>query len=392
VSDDPLGAFCVANPVALDGTASGPLAGRTFAAKDVFEIDGTRTGFGQPDWLRTHPPATRTASAVQKLLDAGWNLVGRTISDELCYSLSGENVHFGTPRNTAAPDRIPGGSSAGSASAVAGGACDLAIGTDCGGSVRIPASYCGIFGIRTTHGRVATDGVLPFAESFDVVGWFARDPTLLATAGAILLDNAADTTPPKRLIIFTKLFDRAEPAVRAATRAAIPSVAAHFANVEESSEDFADLDAWRVIFQTVQASEIWRNLGPWITATRPKFGPGIRERFAAAATVTPEAAAAARARMADIRARLREKIRPGDALCLPTAPRVAPRLNTPASDVEVSYRNAAMALLCIAGLGGLPQLTLPLATAENCPAGLSLVGPPAADEALLGLAARVSSA
>jgi len=299
-------------------------------------------------------------------------------------------VHFGTPRNPAAPERIPGGSSAGSAAAVAGGAADLAIGTDCGGSVRIPASYCGIHGIRTTHGRVATDGVLPFAGSFDVVGWFARDPALLATAGSVLLNTARDATPLRRLLVFSKLFGRAEPAVRDALRAPVAKIAAHFAEIVQSDDDFADLDAWRVTFQTVQASEIWRNLGEWVQATQPHFGPGIKERFAAAATVTDAAATAARARMADIRALLRDKIRPGDVLCLPTAPRVAPFRNTPASDVEVATRNAAMAMLCIAGLGGLPQITLPLAMAEGCPAGLSLVGAAGADEALLRLAEETS--
>ena len=386
---DPLGAFCVPNPVAREGASTGPLAGRRFAAKDVFDVAGTPTGFGHPEWLRTHGPATATASAVSKLLDAGCALAGRTISDELCYSLSGENVHYGTPRNPAAPGRIPGGSSSGSAAAVAAGVVDLAIGTDCGGSVRIPASYCGIYGIRTTHGRVATDGVLPFAGSFDVVGWFARDPALLATAGVVLLGGVPAPAPLRRLLVFSSLFARAEPAMREALHAAVPRVAAHFAEIVEPAGDFADIDAWRVIFQTVQASEIWANLGPWIEATRPAFGPGIKERLAAAATVTAEAATAARARMAEIRAWLRETIRPGDALCLPTAPRVAPALNTPASDVEVAYRNAAMALLCPTGLGGLPQITLPLATAEGCPAGLSLVGAPGADEALLGLAGRV---
>ncbi len=367
----------------------GPLVGKSFAAKDVFEIAGTPTGFGHPAWLATHPPATATASAVAMLLAAGCTLVGRTISDELCYSLSGENEHFGTPRNPAAPRRIPGGSSAGSAAAVAGGAVDLALGTDCGGSVRIPASYCGIYGIRTTHGRVATDGVLPFAGSFDVIGWFARDAALLATAGTLLLRGAPDATPLRRLLVFPSLFGRAEPAVRAALLGALPRVAGHFAEVVERPDDFPDLDGWRVTFQTVQAFEIWRNLGPWITANRPTFGPGIKERLAAAATVTAEAAAAARARMAEIRAWLRDTIRPGDALCLPTAPRVAPLLNTPTSDVEVAYRNAALTLLCPAGLGGLPQITLPLANSENCPAGLSLVGAPGADEALLALAARL---
>jgi amidase len=386
---DPLNAFVRDNNMALPGAEAGPLAGRAFAAKDVFDIAGHRTGFGHPAWLRSHAPATATASAVQNLLDAGANLVGRTISDELCYSISGENVHAGTPRNPAAAGRIPGGSSSGSASAVAGGAADLALGTDCGGSVRIPASYCGIFGIRTTHGRVATDGVLPFAGSFDVVGWFARDPALLATAGALLLDDAADRAPLRRLLVPASLFARAEPAVRAALLAALPRIAEKFAEIVEIPDDFADLDAWRVTFQTVQAWEIWRNLGPWITATQPEFGPGIKERLAAAATVPADAAAAARLRMADIRAWLREKIRPGDVLALPTSPRIAPRLNTPPSEVEVATRNAAMALLCMAGLGGLPQISLPLATVENCPAGLSLLGAPGADEALLALAARL---
>jgi amidase len=267
----------------------------------------------------------------------------------------------------------------------------MALGTDCGGSVRVPASYCGVFGIRTTHGRVATDLVLPFAASFDVVGWFARDPALMARAGALLLGGTAEPAPLRRLLVAPSLFARAEPAVRAALLAALPRLAAQFSSVGRPDEGFADIDLWRVTFQTVQAAEIWQTLGPWIEATRPNFGPGIRERFAAAATITAEAAAAARVRMADIRAKLRETIRPGDVLCLPTVPRVAPRLNAPAAEVEVATRNAAMALLCLAGLGGLPQVTLPLAVAENCPVGLSLLGAQGADEALLALAARVAA-
>ena len=386
---DPLGAFCRDNPVSLPGAPAGPLKGRRFAVKDVFEIAGTPTGFGHPAWLRTHAPATATASTVARLLAAGADLVGRTISDELCYSLSGENVHFGTPRNPAAPGRIPGGSSAGSAAAVAGGLADIALGTDCGGSVRVPASYCGIYGIRPTHGRVATDGVLPFAASFDVVGWFARDPALLAQAGALLLGGAGEPAPIRRLLLAPALFARAEVSVRHALRDAVPRVARHVAEVVEIADDFAVLDAWRVTFQTVQAAEIWATLGPWIAAEQPEFGPGIKDRFAAAATVTPQAEAAARARMAEIRATLRAMLPPGDALLLPSAPRIAPLCGTPASEVEVAYRNAAMALLCLAGLGGLPQLSLPLAEAEGCPVGLSLLGGAGADEALLALAARV---
>jgi len=199
MSDD-IGAFVPGPRIHIEGRAGGPLAGLTFAAKDAFEIKGAHTGFGQPDWLRTHPPATETADAVQRLLDAGADLAGKTHCDELCYSLTGENVHFGTPVNVNAPGRVPGGSSNGSAAAVAGGLVDFALGTDCGGSVRIPASYCGIIGLRPTHGRVSDTGVLPFGPSFDVVGWFARDIDLFAKVGDVLL-GADKAAVPTRLLL-----------------------------------------------------------------------------------------------------------------------------------------------------------------------------------------------
>ena len=151
VPNDPLGSFCRDNHATLKGSGAGPLAGSTFAVKDAFHIEGARTGFGQPDWLRSHPPARVTATAVKQVLAAGADMVGKTHCDELCYSLTGENVHFGTPVNVNAPGRVPGGSSNGSAAAVAGGLVDFALGTDCGGSIRIPASYCGIIGLRPTH-------------------------------------------------------------------------------------------------------------------------------------------------------------------------------------------------------------------------------------------------
>lgn len=384
---DTLGAFVRANNVTLPGAAAGPLAGKRFAAKDVFDIAGSVTGFGQPDWLRTHPPAEVTASAVRKLLDAGASLTGRTLSDEMCYSLSGENVHYGTPLNPRAPDRIPGGSSNGSASAVAGGAVDIALGTDCGGSVRIPASYCGLFGIRTSHGSVPDDGVIPFAPTFDAVGWFARTAGDLAAAGRVLLPEAA-APPPRRLLIAPPLLARAEPAVRAAIAPAIAALSARLETVDLGAA-FADLDAWRVVFQTVQAAEIWGNHGVWIAATRPSFGPGIKERFAAAATIAAEAAAAARVKLDDLRARIRGLIGPGDVLALPTAPRIAPLRGSPADDVEIAYRNQAMSLLCIAGIGGLPQVNVPMDTGAAPPIGLSLVGGHGTDAALIALAATL---
>ncbi len=391
--DDPIGAFCRDNHVALAGTPRGLLAGRTFAVKDVFHIAGARTGFGHPDWLRTHEPAAVTATVVQRLLDAGARMVGKTHTDELAYSLTGENVHYGTPVNVRAPDRIPGGSSNGSAAAVAAGLVDFALGTDCGGSVRLPASYCGILGFRPMVGRVSLDGVIPFGPPFDVVGWFARDPEVLERVGRVLLDDpTTEPARPRRLLLAADAFELVEPRVADALAPAVAEVARRLgppAGVTVSPEG---LTAWFETFRVLQAASIWSNHGDWITRTKPQFGPGIKERFEWAARVNAEDVATAAARHRAIRARLDEVVGTGDVLCLPTSPRVAPLKHTPVDDLEIRYRHQAMHLLCIAGLGGLPQVSLPMAELDGLPLGLSLVGARGSDLSLLALARRLAAA
>ena len=231
--EDPVGAFCRHNHVALKGAGDGPLAGLAFGAKDVFHIAGTPTGFGHPAWLATHEPPTETAAAVRRLLDAGADLIGKTHTDEMAYSLTGENVHYGTPVNVRAPDRIPGGSSNGSAAAVAAGLVDFAIGTDCGGSVRLPASYCGILGMRPTVDRVPLDGVIPFGPPFDVAGWFARDADLLEKVGRVLLADDSEPEPPRRLLRATDAFAMVDEAVTGTLERAIEAVAALVGPVED---------------------------------------------------------------------------------------------------------------------------------------------------------------
>ncbi len=386
--NDPLGAFCRENHAALKGSGTGPLAGCTFAVKDAFHIAGARTGFGQPDWLRTHAPARETAAAVQQVLAAGADMAGKTHCDELCYSLTGENVHFGTPVNVNAPGRVPGGSSNGSAAAVAGGLVDFALGTDCGGSIRIPASYCGIIGLRPTHGRVSDQGVLPFGPSFDVVGWFARDAALFDKVGGVLLGEDKASTPA-RLIMAEDAWAQVEQPVAAALEPAADKAKAALdktAQTRVSPEGLAD---WFEVFRTLQAAEIWATLGSWVTEARPKLGPGIKDRFAYAATITPEQVAAASARRRAITAHVEGILGADGVICLPTSPRAAPLRGTPADQVEVEYRNQAMRLLCIAGLCGLPQISLPLARIDGLPLGLSLIGARHSDRALIGLAKRI---
>jgi len=387
---DPYNAFCRHTHVALDGVAAGPLRGLTFAAKDVFDVAGHRTGNGNPVWLETHPPAARTASVVQRLLAAGASMVGKTYTDELTYSVNGENVHYGTPINPRAPGRIPGGSSSGSAAAVAGGLVDFALGTDCGGSVRIPASYCGIYGVRTTHGLVPVDGVIDLAASFDTVGWFARDPAMTPRVGDVLLPATSDFVP-QRLLIAADAFALVGAENAAALAPAVTLLKALLPDHRDVSVYNSDDPAvWSNIFRILQGDEIRRCHGDWIDAHKPNFGPGIAERFRWTRTIDTAEVERMRLLREDIAGHMTSLLGNDAVLCLPTAPGIAPKLATPAAELE-TFRGRAFALLCIAGLARLPQLSLPLAAVANCPLGLSLIAPRGGDRGLLGWVAQKCS-
>ena len=378
---DPYNAFCRHTHVALDGAAAGPLHGLTFAAKDVFDVAGHRTGNGNPVWLETHPPAAHTAAVIDRLLAAGASMVGKTHTDELTYSINGENVHYGTPVNPRAPGRIPGGSSSGSAAAVAGGLVDFALGTDCGGSIRIPASYCGIYGIRTTHGLVPVDGVIDLAASFDTVGWFARDPAMMRRVGDVLLPAAPDFVP-QRLLIAADAFAFVGAETTAALAPAVTRLKALLPDHRDIAVYTDDPPAWSNIFRILQGDEIRRRHGDWIDAHKPNFGPGIAERFRWTRTIATAEVERMRPRREDIARRMASLLGGDAVLCLPTAPGIAPKIATPAAELE-TFRGRAFALLCIAGLARLPQLSLPLAAVADCPLGISLIAPRGGDRSLL---------
>jgi len=387
---DTFGAFMDGTPVAFDGTADGPLSGLTFGAKDVFDIAGYPTSNGQPTWPETHPLPTQHAGAVQQLLDAGAALTGKTVCDEMCYSLAGDNAHYGAPINPAAPDRAVGGSSSGSASAVAGELVDFALGTDCGGSVRCPASFTGIYGLRPTHDRVDPTGVAPLAGSFDVVGWFARDAGLFADIGGVLLNRTARAIEPTRALIardaFSRMPDGERETADAAARQAVEKLGLEPVEIDVSVEG---LDRWFTAFRHLQGLEIWANHAAWIVENNPSFGPGVKERFAYAATLT-DADRAEHQPIRDIaRARVEELLGGGDAvIVMPTAP-VSPKRDATNAEVE-DFRARAMGLTCISGLSGCPQVSLPLADA-GAPIGVSLLAAHGGDEALLDIAVTLAS-
>ena len=384
---DHLGAFCTHTHVELAGAGSGPLRGLTFGLKDIFDVAGHRTGFGSPDWFTTHGEATSTATVATQLLAAGSTLTGKTHTEEMAFSLTGENAHYGTPVNPAAPNRVPGGSSSGSAAAVAGGLVDFAIGSDTGGSVRAPASFCGIYGIRPTHSRISLDGACPLAPIFDTVGWFARDAALLARVGDVLLGGRAAT--PGRVLLAQDAFTLALPGATDALAPALARVTSLLGEGEPVTVSDEGLPAWFDVFRVLQYDDIWTAHRAWITRVRPTFGPQVGPRFAAVAQVQPHEVAVMRERRTAIVARLDDLLAENAVLLLPTVPDIAPLLKLPPAET-VAFRERALALLCIAGLGGLPQVNLPVGTLNGCPIGLSMVAARGNDEMLLDIATRLS--
>lgn len=373
----------------LVGAADGPLAGLTAAVKDMYDIAGERTGGGSPEWLAARQPAVRHATAVQRLLDAGATIIGKTVCDELFYSVSGANAHYGTPANVRAPNRLPGGSSGGSAAASAAGICDFALGSDTGGSIRIPASLCGVFGIRPSHGRVDPSGAMAMAPSFDVAGWFAATPGVFRRVGRVLLDERRIESEIARFLVAEDAFEQADTTVGALLRSVLVNARADLPAAQAVRIAPHGLDPWREAFRIVQAYETWATFGPFIEQRQPQLGPGIRERMAFAATIGEADCNAARNVLAQARTQVRESIQPGTVLALPCAPSIAPLIDSHAADLE-NFRLRVMRLTCIAGLSGLPQVSLPAGTVEGCPVGLSFISWFGGDEALLDLAVRIA--
>jgi amidase len=371
------------------GAQNGPLAGLTAVVKDMYDIAGSRTGGGNPDWLAVQKPASQHASAVAKILAAGATITAKTICDEFFYSVSGVNAHYGTPPNIRAPGRVPGGSSSGSAAACGANACDFALGSDTGGSIRVPASFNGVYGLRPTHGRVDLAGAMAMAPSFDVAGWFANGPGILRRVGAVLLQGSAVKERITRLLIANDAFAQADAEVAALCREFLGRGTQLLPPSSEQAIAPAGFDDWREAFRVVQAKEVWETFGAFITQVKPKLGPGIKERMDFAATVTGEQANRSREILAGARANIRAALPPGAIMALPTAPSIAPLLAASGEALEM-FRVRTMRLTCIAGLAGLPQINIPVGTVSGCPAGLSFVGWPGADEVLLEFACRLA--
>jgi amidase len=357
------------------------------------------TGCGNPTWLKTHPPAAVHAVCVEQLLAAGAHCVGRTITDELAFSLIGENHFYGTPLNPAAPPRVPGGSSSGSASAVACGLADFALGTDTGGSVRVPASNCGIWGWRSSHGRVSVAGVMPFAPTFDTVGVLARSAEVLERTAAVLLATDAVTSGERPTIFLLEdAFTLADSDVRQALENQVARIRKLFGERVRTislaqicgDDPGRQWPTWFDTYCVVQWAEVGSSLSAWIAAEHAEFGPATGGSFKLVHDLDRRRV---RSAIADREACYRDLQRtfgPRDLLCIPTVPCAAPAKASNAQDRTKTYYRDALSLTSLAGIGRRPQVSMPLARTLDSPVGLSLIGAPGEDMYLLGMAKEIA--
>ena len=378
-------AFVEHGPSSLKLVKDGPLAGLSFAAKDLIDIAGYKSAWGNPDRLRDAEPAVTTAPAALAPLMAGAHLIGKTHTDEVACGMFGMNPHFGTPINPKAPSRVPGGSSSGSASAVAANFCDFALGTDTGGSVRVPASFCGLYGLRTTFGRVSVAGIMAMAPSFDTVGWLARDATTLKRVGEIYF-GPIGAFKPARLLLARDAFDIP---VHQIGEALLPA-AQSLGRMTEVTLFEEGVEHWLETFRPLQLSDLWSTLGAWGTMPGRTLSPAVAERLELSSHVDPSKFAAAVVRREILTDRLVKLLGDDGVLVLPTAHDLPPLRDAPVS-AQIEFREKTLALTCVASLCRLPQINIPAVTVDGCPVGLSFIAGPRGDQLLLDLAEKIGT-
>ncbi|MFA6209066.1 MAG: amidase [Candidatus Obscuribacterales bacterium] len=372
-----------------------PLAGLRFAVKDLFAVAGRTTGFGNPDWQKSHPIESSNAEVIDQLLDAGARLVAIACTDEMAFSLDGINIHFGTPLNTQLPGHIPGGSSSGSAAAVAAGLVDFALGTDTAGSIRVPASYCGIWGIRPSHGAISSQGVLPLGPSFDTVGILAPSRSILARVAAILLGLGGQSykitkdRQIKKLLICDDFLALAAPNIAPDIVSAMANAQGHFDSVKHIHIGDTIKSDCIELFNSIRGFEAWQCHGQWLEANDPVMAPAIKERFLNCKNATEDEASKGRIKQRELQQKLGELLNDDTALCFPTTTALPP-LESASAEALQENRMANMALCAAASLSGFPQVSIPIGLTSYKPfvkTGLSLLANFGMDLAIINAAA-----
>ncbi len=389
---DPLNAFLDYPGIPVHSAGNGPLAGTTLAVKDIFDVAGYPTGRGNPAWERQAVPAARTASAVQQLLDAGARFVGKTQTEEFAYSMIGINAHFPSAVNPKAPDRVTGGSSSGSAAAVAGGLADIAVGSDTNSSIRAPACFCGLIGLRTTQDRIPLDNTMPLSPSFDTFGWFARDAALYEKVGEVLLGEDPHDTALARAwrlpSVEALLLGDQE---REAYEAMVATVQERLGVSAAPLPMPVDMDEVFAAFRPIQGFEAWQAHGDFVTRQGGELDPLVRRRLEYARAITASEMRAAQDRREVFRRQFSEALGADGLVILPTTPGAAP-LKAWTTEQLDAYALRSLKMTSLAGFLGDPQINIPLGSVGGAPFGISLMGPANTDRQLIALARRVLQA
>lgn len=381
-----INAFVANKNQVIEGKEGGPLSGLNFAVKDIFDIEGQVTGAGNPVYTEAKQIAQETCLIAQTLLEAGANLVGRTISDEFAFSLDGENSHYGTPLNTMCPDRVPGGSSSGSASAVAANLVDFALGADTAGSVRVPASFCGLYGNRTTFGALNMEGIHPMAHSYDVTGWFTRDLDVFERVSKVLLPDYRVEVPSK-LYLARDMLALTAPAARDIYEHYFEALKQKF-EIEEIEIIKPDIKTWTEVFRCIQWYELNEAHGHWMHENLNSIGEEIRGRVEKIQTITSEELKWAKQEKEKLIEYARSIIKPGTILLLPTTPDIAPMKGNPIP-LARELRSKIINITAFSSVSGLPQLSMPLLKLDGCPLGVSIIGAPESDLSLIEFAQQI---
>ena len=365
--------YCEQGPEHLSATAVGELSGKSFVFKDLFDVKGYVTGAGNPAWLSSHDKATHSSPLINALLVHGATCVGRVQTDELAYSLNGQNIHYGTPLNPIATDCLPGGSSSGSAVAVARGDADFSIGTDTGGSVRVPASYCGLFGLRPTLGKLDLQHCFELSKSFDTAGIFSRDLTLMGNLFSVLTGSPINACGAKKLYIDNSLLEQISAERLRALERYCKNAKITLLTSDIIAQSGHSLESLSLLFRTIQGFEIIELHDQWLQQHGHTLDTAIMERVIWARTISESQYQQAKQQQQRFKLYLDAAFKQLDGLwILPTTPSGAPKLTLSGEPLAL-YRSQLMGLTSIAGLSGFPQLHLPMQGLAEGPCGFSVM-------------------
>ncbi|KAJ6888282.1 outer envelope protein 64 [Populus alba x Populus x berolinensis] len=385
-----------------------PLTALTFAVSDLFEIEGYVSGFGHPEWAKTHQAASRTSLVVSTLVDGGATCVGKTVIDELAYSIHGENKHYGTPINPAVPARVPGGSCSGAAVAVAANLVDFSLGVDTVGGVRVPAGFCGVIGFRPSYGAISKTGVLPVSASLDAVGWFAKDPNILRRVGHVLLQPAfGGQRSPRQIIMADDCFQLLKIPVDRVAQVVVNSTEKHFGrqvlkheildvylnSKVPSLKEFhnkktngevktSSIRLLAHVMQLLHRYEFRSNHEEWISTEKPILEPDFSAQMNEIMKISEAEIELCKSIREEMRLAINSLLKDNGILVVPTMAYLPPKLDGK-EILSEEYQSSSFSLLSIASLSGCCQVTVPLGYYDKCPISVSLIARHGNDHFLL---------